>query len=382
MFKKKAKTTAVVHQPNSNSSDEMYAAKVTSNKTWAVALVIAFAASYILLRPYISMILLALLSSVIFNDSYKWLVKKLKGSRPKAAFIVSVYAVLVFGIPLFIILALAFDQALTFIGTLQVGSFNIGGLDINNAATSIVESINSTAADLIGRSDIVSVSQATNFLGTVIPEVLNALLNLVLGITRSIPLILMNIIVFFFLFTGLLVNQENIARRLRNLSPFSQKLNELYVSRSIAMSKAMLKGQLLIALAQGLAGATSLAVVGFGEYFVFFVLLFTLMNMIPLGSGLLLIPLGLLMVPFGFVWQGLFILFVHFVITTNIDNFVRPKIIPKDAWLPASLTIISALSGVVIFGIVGVVYGPIIMILITTTIEAYTDNKQAEATEA
>ena len=52
---------------------------------------------------------------------------------------------------------------------------------------------------------------------------------------------------------------------------------------------------------------------------------------------------------------------------------------PKDAWLPASLTILSALGGVALFGLVGVVYGPIIAIAVMTVLEFYTDLKEKEA---
>ena len=50
--------------------------------------------------------------------------------------------------------------------------------------------------------------------------------------------------------------------------------------------------------------------------------------------------------------------------------------------MPASLTIISAMGGVAIFGLIGVVYGPIIMILIMTTFEAYTDMKKQKELES
>lgn len=353
-----------------------YENKKTSSTTWIVLLILALVASFALMRPYISTILLATLMAVLFNGVYGGLLDKFKGSRAKAALVVTIYSMLAFGIPLSIILFLAFDQAMSFIESLNINTAAIGGFDIDNAAASIVESINSISADLFGQPNLINIDQVNELLHDIIPAVLNTLVDMVVGVTKSVPALFMNMIIYFFVFTGLLVNQENIAKRLKQLSPFSKKLNDLYVSRSMAMSKAMLKGQLLIAFLQGLAGATSLALIGLGEYFVFFVLLFTLMCLIPLGSGIILIPLGMIMIPFGYVWQGLFILAVHFILTTNIDNVIRPKVVPKDAWLPASLTILSALGGVALFGLIGVVYGPIIMIVIMTTLEAYTDMKK------
>ncbi len=364
------------------AEEKWYENKKTSSTTWVVLLVIALIAALVLMRPYISIILLATLMAVLFNGVYSGLRKKFKGSRSKAALVVSIYSVLVFGIPISLIMFLAFDQAMSFVDSLNIDTGALGGFNIDSAAATVVETINSIAADVIGNPNLVNIDQANEFLHKIIPAMVNGLIALVVGVTKSVPSMFMGMIIYFFVFTGLLVNQENIAKRLRELSPLSKKLNDQYVSRSTAMAKAMLKGQLLIAFLQGLAGATSLAIIGLGEYFVFFLLLFTLMCLVPLGSGIILIPLGLIMIPFGYVWQGLFILAVHFIITTNIDNVIRPKVVPKDAWLPASLTIISAMGGVAIFGLIGVVYGPIIMILIMTTFEAYTDMKKQKELES
>lgn len=380
MYKfKKRQRVAEAKKSSITPEDKAYDSRVMSNTGWTVTVVVALVIAYVLMKPYISIMLLAILMAVLFNGVYQGLLKRFKGSRPKAALLVTIYSVLVFGVPLMIILFLAFSQVQSFISSLSLGELSVGGLNFEDTVTELVKTINSVSADTIGVNPLVNITQVTGFMKTALPEVLNVLVDLVVGITKSIPSMFMNSIIYFFVFTGLLVNQENIAKRLKYLSPLPRDLNEKLVDRSMAMSKAMLKGQLLIAFTQALAGAVSLAIVGFSNYFVFFVLLFTLMNLIPLGSGLILIPLGIVMIPFGFVWQGLFILAVHFVVTTNIDNYIRPKIVPKDAWLPASLTILSALGGVALFGLVGVVYGPIIAIAVMTVLEFYTDMKQEEA---
>lgn len=377
-FKKKKKTTQA-SKPPTTPEEKAYHNRQMSQAGWIAVVVLSLVMGYILMKPYISIMLLGILMAVVFNGVYKGLLKRFKGNRPKAALAVTIYSVLVFGIPLIVILFLAFDQVQSFISSLELGDLSVGGLGVEDTATDIVDTVNNISAETIGVDPLVNVDQVTDFIQTAIPAVLNVLVDLALGITKSIPALFMNSIIYFFVFTGLLVNQENIAKRLKYLSPLPKELNEKLVGRSMAMSKAMLKGQLLIAFTQALVGATSLAIIGFSQYFVFFVLLFTLMNLIPLGSGIILIPLGIVMIPFGFVWQGLFILGVHFIITTNVDNYIRPKVVPKDAWIPASLTIISALGGVALFGLVGVVYGPIIAIALMTVLEYYTDMQKEKA---
>jgi predicted PurR-regulated permease PerM len=55
----------------------------------------------------------------------------------------------------------------------------------------------------------------------------------------------------------------------------------------------------------------------------------------------------------------------------NLDAVIRPRIIPKTITLSPGLTMLAAFGGITLFGLVGVVYGPIIMIVIVTSIEMY-----------
>lgn len=349
--------------------------KTTSQMTWAVSLIVALLALAWLLKPYWLIIIVSIIAAVLFNGVYKTMTRKLKGSRPAGAAVTSLFVVLLVGVPVITIVALATAQAVNFINNLQVGDILSGGFSLDGIVQNIVDGINSAAQAVVGSSSVVNPDQVMNFIHDSLPKVLSLLTNLILGLISSIPSLFMNLIIFFFVFTGLLVNQENIAKRLSLISPFGKEQNDMISTRAIAMTKAMLKGQLLIAFLQGLAGAGSLAVIGLGQYFLAFTLIFTLMSIVPLGSGIILIPLGIIMIPFGLVWQGLFILFVHFVITTNIDNVVRPKVVPKEAWMPAAATILSAFAGVYYMGLVGVIVGPILMSVGLAIVEAYTDMK-------
>jgi predicted PurR-regulated permease PerM len=136
------------------------------------------------------------------------------------------------------------------------------------------------------------------------------------------------------------------------------------------MTKAMVKGQFIIALAQGIVDASLLWVVGI-DYFFFWLVLLTFLSIIPLGGGIIVIPIGIILILTGNIWQGLVLILGHILIVTNIDNILRPKLVPKDAKLDSALLILSVFAGIAMFGFLGIVIGPVIMILIVTTIEAY-----------
>jgi predicted PurR-regulated permease PerM len=72
----------------------------------------------------------------------------------------------------------------------------------------------------------------------------------------------------------------------------------------------------------------------------------------------------------GLVWQGAVVL-VLYLFVSNLDAVIRPRIIPKSITLSAGLTMLAAFGGIALFGLLGVVYGPIIMIVLVTSVEMY-----------
>jgi len=159
-------------------------------------------------------------------------------------------------------------------------------------------------------------------------------------------------------------------RTLKKLNPLGETASELYIGKISAMTKAMVKGQFIIAFLQGLTDAALLWIVGI-DFFFFWLVLLTFLSIIPLGGGIIVLPIGVVMLLTGHIWQGLVLIIGHLVIVTNIDNVLRPRLVPKTARLDSALTILSVFAGLAMFGFLGIVIGPVIMIVIVTTIQVY-----------
>jgi predicted PurR-regulated permease PerM len=140
-----------------------------------------------------------------------------------------------------------------------------------------------------------------------------------------------------------------------------------------AMTKAMAKGQFIIATVQGFTDALLLYIAGFKSVFIFMFLILTVLSIIPLGGGIVVIPIGIIMLLTGHIWQGLVVLLGHFMIVTNEDNLLRPKLVPKKIHLNPALTLLAVFAGVGMFGFLGIIIGPVIMILIVSTLQMYLD---------
>ena len=77
------------------------------------------------------------------------------------------------------------------------------------------------------------------------------------------------------------------------------------------------------------------------------------------------------MILFGNVFGGVFVILFHLIVVTNIDNFLRPILVPRAARLDSALMLLAVFAGIAMFGAWGIVIGPVLMIVIVTTISVY-----------
>jgi predicted PurR-regulated permease PerM len=138
-----------------------------------------------------------------------------------------------------------------------------------------------------------------------------------------------------------------------------------------SMVRGTVNGQFVIALCQGVAGAASVYVAGFHQGFFIFAILLTALSIIPLGGGIVTIPFGIGMMFYGNIFGGAFVVLWHLAVVTNLDNFLRPILVPRDARLNPALMLLAVFAGIAMFGPWGIVIGPVLMIVIVTTIDVY-----------
>src|SRR5205823_4848485 len=97
-------------------------------------------------------------------------------------------------------------------------------------------------------------------------------------------------------------------------------------------------------------------------------------GVIPLGASLVAIPVGLYQLLIGNIWQAVVIFLGYFLIVANIDNVIRPMLVSKETPLSPALVVLSGFGGLNWFGLPGVIYGPVIMIILMTLIEIYKEH--------
>jgi predicted PurR-regulated permease PerM len=133
---------------------------------------------------------------------------------------------------------------------------------------------------------------------------------------------------------------------------------------------SMFIGIVVIAVVQGLITGLFFWFSGV-SYTPLWTLIAIIASTLPLGASLIAIPVAIFQLIMGNYVGALIVLGGYILVVTNIDNILRPKLVSKEAYLDAALVLVAALGGYDLFGFFGVIYGPVLMVLVMTTIEVY-----------
>ncbi|OGH68495.1 MAG: hypothetical protein A3J66_00200 [Candidatus Magasanikbacteria bacterium RIFCSPHIGHO2_02_FULL_47_14] len=194
---------------------------------------------------------------------------------------------------------------------------------------------------------------------------------------NSIRFIFMSFIMLYTLFF-FLKDGPKMLQRIMHLSPLGDKYEGLLYERFTSTARATLKSTLILGSIQGALGGILFWITGV-EGALIWAIVMTFVAMIPaLGSFLVWLPIGLIMLALGNFWQGLTILIVGAVLISNIDNLLRPMLVGRDTQMHPLFVLFSTLGGIFLFGISGFVLGPVIMSLFLSVISIYDNYYRSE----
>jgi len=165
------------------------------------------------------------------------------------------------------------------------------------------------------------------------------------------------VLAMFYLFR----DGHGIIERLRVILPFEADQRERMVHDTRELIYATVTSTLASAALHGVLGGIAFAVVGIRSA-VFWGVMMGFFSLVPLvGSALVWVPIGLAQIVNGHAGRGVFLLIFCSLIVGMVDNVVRPWLISGRAEMSALVVFISVVGGVAVFGLLGVVLGPIVV---------------------
>jgi predicted PurR-regulated permease PerM len=326
--------------------------------------------TYLILTPFASPILWATVLVIVFQPVYRRLLQWLGGKAGLTALVLTTTVIAAVMIPAILCGWVLTREAASFYQATEHLYQQQG-----------VEGIASHPAVMASRALWGRVSLPFTRLGFDLNALplsgLSAVSSFIVDNLKGIALNLLSFTVNFFLtaftFFFLLRDGEVIVRGVQTLLPLEQRHAEVLFSRLYDAVSAVVRGTLVTAMAQGILGGVGYWALGV-PYPVFLGLATALFSLLPVGgSGLIWIPAAGYLFLEGSWIRGLFLLAWSVVVVSTADNVLKPALISGGTNLPTLFLFFGMLGGLQVFGILGFILGPVLLVTLATFIEIYVE---------
>lgn len=330
-------------------------------------LVVALYLLYRVLQPYLDSIVLAGLLALISYPVHGRILHLVRGRRVVAALISCLLLLVLVVLPLSLMgFALVRQGIRSF--ALVHGWLRDGGVEQLTQAPAVTSTLNFLEQQLqISRAELPDLGQTlvslSGYIGRFLLKSGGSLVQDVSGVV--LDFVLMLFVLFYLLLEG-----EGLRGRLLHLLPLPQSHEERLIARVRAVARSALLGSLGTAAAQAVVGAVGLLIVGIP--WLFWGAAMGLASLIPVvGTALIWLPACLYLLAIGSWGKALFLALWCSVLVGSVDNVLRPILMKGEAGIPTIWLFFAILGGIHYFGLIGLVYGPMVFGLCAVLLYMY-----------
>jgi len=318
-----------------------------------------------LLWPFLSVIVLAIVITGVFNPVFRVLHRKMNATLSSLITCIIIFFVL-------------FVPVSAFVGILANEAY-----DLYLTAKDAV--VSNPILELLEQSKILD--QINEFLikfgVTITGEELNrgvAELGRAVGLflyqqAGSITANIVNFVLDFFfvllIVFYLLIDSQRLASFIVGLSPLPNEQDEKLIMKFKDMASAILLGNGLGGIIQGTLGGIVFAFFGFRSPFLWGVIMALLAFLPIVGVGAVFLPAALYLILQGRLAAGIFFIIFYIVLSGGIEYLFKPKLVGKRVQMHTLLVFLSIIGGLKLFGIMGIIYGPLVVTAFLTLTDIY-----------
>jgi predicted PurR-regulated permease PerM len=334
------------------------------NVRWWVLLLVTAVLLYLcwrMVQPFLNVILWATVLVILFYPVHRRLLGRIK-SPSLAALVSCLLVILIILVPVALITlavvnelygaAMTVQAAIDYIldptsrGTGPILNFLSHYIDINHLRSEefLVERLRGVSGQLAGRT--------LGFIG---------------GLVGAIVQTFFTIFTMYYLFR----DGDNISRTVRDMLPLERDQADSIMTRTREVIDASVYGVITIAAIQGALGGLAFWVLGLRSAIIWAVVM-TFLSMVPmLGAFVVWVPAAIYLALTGHYVKALLLAAWGTLVIGMIDNFLRPKLVGSRTRLHELLIFFSVLGGLNVFGVLGVVLGPVVLALTLSLIDVY-----------
>lgn len=333
-------------------------------RAFLLLLVVGMSAAFVfMIRDFLQVILLAAVFAGVCHPIYRRFQKLLRGRAAASALLTILLLVVIVVAPLVALGGLLVQQALlvTEIVGPRLQSLVTGSAQFER----LFEYVPMHERLLPYRDQIVQKA------GELIGALGTGLVASVTGTIGGTVIVLVQLVIFLYTMFFLLIDGRKMLDAALVYVPLSEQNKELMIEKFVSVSRATLKGTVLIGLLQGTLSGLAFWVAGI-QGAVFWGALMTALSIIPgVGGALVWVPAALTMMLSGYVLGGVLLAGFCALVVGSVDNLLRPVLVGRDTSLHELFIFFSTIGGLILFGPMGFVLGPVLAALFVTAWEIY-----------
>lgn len=314
--------------------------------------------AFFIFRPFIYVLFLAIVFSVVFHPIHKRLIRYTHGNHGLAAALTLLIIIIFIFAPLTFLGIQIFQEA----RTLYVYLSEVG-------QNGVLNSFNGKLDDF--KTVFPALGEVSSDLDQYLKQGLDWLLQHLGSIVSNIAKLVFSFFLFLFTLYYLLKDGQKLRQKMISLSPLADKDDERIYAQLGRAINVVMKGNILIALIQGALTAIGFAIFGIPNP-VLWGSVAAIAALIPtVGTALVLAP-SILYLFFASDLLHAFGLLIWGVIAVGlIDNFLGPKFVGNGMRIHPLVILLSVLGGVAFFGPIGFLMGPLTISLLVAILDVY-----------
>jgi predicted PurR-regulated permease PerM len=317
---------------------------------------------------YLSAIVLALLITSVFFPLYAWTKKKLNDRETVASLSMIVLILLVLIIPMG-----------WFVGTLSNEAFDFYAHTRDTVSVQKIQE--ALAGDSVWAQRLRKLGTMTGI--DLTPDTVEKLANSVgknVGLflykqLSSVASNLLSFLIHFFLMMLVIYYMFKDGGRLKEylveLLPVPRAQLEKLAGKFQEMGKAVIIGNGLSGIVQGILGGFGFYLFGISSPFLWGTVIAFMAFLPIIGASIVFIPAAAILLIQGKIGLGIGFLAYNACYSSVIEYLIKPRLIGQGMHMNSLLVFIGIIGGLKLFGILGIVYGPLIITVFLTLAEIY-----------
>ncbi len=317
---------------------------------------------------FLSAIVLGLVITSAFYPLYSWYKELFKGKEVFKAVSMTIFIFLVLTIPISGFVGSLYQEALDLYGKTK-NSVSLQKIQEKLDSDTIwVKRLKKTSELLNIELDSQSLEKtiATKvkdfglYLTTQLSSVATNLMSFLLNF------LLMMLIIYYIFKDGPRLNSY-----LLSLLPFPKAQQELILDKFHEMGRAIIFGNGLSGIIQGILGGFAFYFFGLGSPLLWGTVMGFLAFLPVIGASVVFIPATIILLLQDKIGASIAYFIYNATYSMIIEYFIKPKLIGKGMKMNTILVFIGILGGLKLWGILGIIYGPFIVTIIFTLLEIY-----------